>query len=816
VRSRLPFLDGGIREIGYALRAIFRTPIVSAVVVLSLAAGIGINTVVFSWIQARVLSPLPGVARSGRFLLVEPRNDAGNYTGASWAEYRDLRERVGSFDSLLAFRMMPLYVGEPGRVERVYGMLVSDNYFEALGLRPAVGRFPSPAEHRLGGGPPTAVISHGLWQSRFAGSPAAVARTVRVNGVDVPIVGVTPRAFQGTVSGLDFDVWLPASLAPVVFSGSRELEDRGVRGLSLLAALKPPATRDQAQRELDSALRELARIHPQTNASVRGEVLAFWQSPRGPQRMLTTAIAVLQAIMLVLLLAICGNTANLVLARASTRDLEMGVRLTLGAGPWRIARLILLENLLLAMAGAALGAAVAVWGTQALQILPMTGVPVRFQTRVDALGLACAMGLGLVSGLLVGAAPAAQLSRLDPLAALRAAVRTRSRSVMRQALMAAQAALAVAVLIAAGLFFLGLLETRSIDPGFRRDGVLLAAYDFTGRSAGATVTRTFAARVLERVRALPGVEAAAVASSVPLDIHGLPSRVFLVEGRTRPDGQFDQANANTVTPGYFALLGIGFLAGTDFTALDDPSSAPQVIVNEAFATRYAGAGAGAAVSSAIGQRILARGRTFQIVGVVRTTVSNAFGEPPTPCLYFSYRDTPSTLGEIHVRTRAGGERALGAEVRRVVRELDPELPVFNVRTLTTHIETNLVFRRVPARMFAVLGPLLLLLAAVGVYAVVAYTVSLRTIEIGVRMALGASARRVVGEIVGESLLVVTIGALLGWLAAFVFAVDLVPRLVGPAVFGGVPAILLAVAALASWLPARHAAHLDPMAALRKE
>ncbi len=785
----------------------------SLVVVVSLACGIGINTVVFSWIQARVLQPVPGVERSGRLLLVEPRNDAGIYPGTSWPEYRDLREQLASFRALMAFRMIPLYVGEPGRVERVFGMLVSDNYFSGLGLRPALGRFPVEDEHA--GRAPAAVISHGLWQTRYGGAPGALSGTLRVNGVDLPIVGVAPHEFQGTVSGLNFDVWLPARLAPVVLNGSRELEERDVRGLSLIGAPRPGATRDTAQHELDRTLARLEQVHPQTNASLRGEVLPFWQSVRGPQRMLNAALAVLQAIMLVLLLAICGNTANLMLARASTRDHEMGVRLTLGAGPWRVARLILIENLLLGGAGAALGAAVAVWGTQALQILPLTGVPIRFQTRVDEVGLAWAIALGLTSGLLVGAAPAAHLARLDPIAALRSAARTRSRSLMRQVLMGAQAALALMVLVAAGLFFDSVLEAQRIDPGFRRDGVVLAAYDFTGRNGGAALARSFAPLALERVRALAGVEAAAIASSVPLDIHGLPNRAFLVEGRARPDGRRDESLANTVTPGYFALMGIPFRAGADFAELTDASSPPQAIVNEAFVERYLSDGKGRpSPVSALGKRLQARSRTFVIVGVVRTTTSNAFGEPPTPCVYFSYRDTTALGGELHVRGRTGVEGALGEAVRRVVRELDPELPVFNVRSLTAHVETNLVFRRVPARMFAVLGPLLLVLAAIGVYAVVAYTVSLRTSEIGVRSALGATSRRLIAEIVGENVGTVLVGALIGWLAAFVVALDFAPRMIAPSIFAGVPALLLVVAAFAAWIPARRAARVDPMTALR--
>jgi predicted permease len=544
---------------------------------------------------------------------------------------------------------------------------------------------------------------------------------------------------------------------------------------------------------------------------MHGEVLPFWLSPRGPQRLLTTALAILQAIMLLLLLAVCGNTANLVLARASARQREMGVRLALGAGPWRIASLLLTENVVLALLGAGLGAAIAVWGTQALRILPLSGLPLRFQTSVDGLGLAFAMVLGVGCGLVFGAAPAAQLARVEPQLAFRSGARTAGRSGIRSALMGIQVALALVVLIVAGLFLRSFMETRSTDPGFRREGVLLAAYDLAGRNAGAAFTRDFADRLLASLRALPAVEAAAIASSVPLDIHGLPSRTFTVEGRARTDGTLDRALANTVTPGYFRVMDIPLRAGADFANLEDPTAAPQAIVNEEFVRRYLDG------VEPLGRRLQARDRSYVIAGVARNSLYNAFGEPPAPIIYFSYRDNPTLSGEIHLRTRVGAETALAPEVRRIVRELDPELPVFNVRTLTAHVDTNLVFRRVPARMFAVLGPLLVVLAAIGIYAVVAYTVSLRTTEIAVRLALGATAPRLIAQFVGENLGVIGLGAVLGWLVAFVVALDVAAgRSIDVPVFAGVPALLLLVATVACWLPARRAIRLDPVAALRRE
>jgi predicted permease len=699
--------------------------------------------------------------------------------------------------------MAPMYVGNAGEVERVFGMLVSDNYFSALGLQPMAGRFPTPDDSD-----PVVVISHGLWLARFGASPEAIGRILRVNGREFTVIGVTAPEFQGTALGLNFDVWLPATLATVFAPATRELDSRTIRGYSLMGPLVDSASRASAQAELDAAMAHLAETHPDSNRLIRAELLTFAESPRGPQRMLTTALWILQGTMLLVLLAVCGNIANLVLARASARQREIGVRSALGAGPWRISSLVMTETLVLALAGATLGALVAMWGTKALMVLPLTGMPIKFQTSVDVVGLGFAMLLGMVSAVLVGAAPSWQLARADPSTAFRSGSRG-GRSRLRNTLMGVQVGLALAVLLAAGLFVKSFFETRDIDPGFRREGVLLATYDLAGRGVDDAGARLFAARLLDRLGALPGVESAAIATSVPLDIHGLPSRVFVVDGHTRDDGEFDQALANTATAGYFRTMDIPQLSGRDFADLRDPASPMQVIVNEEFVRRYL------AGLEPLGRRVEVRGRTFLIAGVVRNSLSNAFGEPPTPVIYSSFRDTPARLGEIHLRTRPGAEAQLGAEVRRVIREIDPDVPVFNVRTLSDHVETNLLFRRIPARMFAVLGPLLLVLAAIGIYAVVSYTASLQRTEIAVRLALGATRRRVIGQFVGTSLTVIVAGAAVGWLVTFVAALDIVPNgTIDVAVFAGVPLLLLAIASFACWLPARQASRINPIEILK--
>jgi len=802
-----------LRDVRHACRVILRMPALAAVVIGSLGVGIGANTVVFSWVQAVVISPVPGIRGASGLHLIEPKNETGIYQGVSWLEYRDLREQLRTFEGLVAFRMAPLYVGERGRVERSSGLLVSDNYFTALGLTPALGRFLRPDEVEKPGTAPVVVISYDYWRTRFAASPSVLGQAVRINGNDLAIVGVAPRGFKGTVMRLTFDFWLPATLAPVIVAGSADLNDRGSRGYTVTGPLAPGTSRAQAQSDVDVVMRRLAQAYPQSNRTLQADVLPFWQAPRGPQRFMATSLGVMQLIMFLLLLAVCGNTANLVLSRATSRQREMSLRLALGAGRWRVASLLLTENLVLAIAGAALGGAIAWWGTGLLNSMPplrVRGIPISFETSLDTLSLGFTIALGLVCGLVFGLAPALQLARLDPQTTLRAGASTAPRSALRNSLMAIEVALAVVVLVAGGLFLRAFMQTRSEDPGFRRDGVLLAEYDLSGRNVAEPALKSFTATLLERVRALPGVESAAIGLTVPLDIHGMPTRFFTLEGRARSDDALDEALMNTVTPGYFAVMGLPILAGHDFADLRDTASPAQAIVNEAFVRHFVDG------ADAVGRRLETRGKTYLIAGVVRNSLYNAFGEPPTPIIYFSYRDRLSPMGDLHVRPRAGTESALAGDLRRVVRELDPELPLYDIRTLSDHIEANLIFRRIPARMFSVLGPLLLLLAAIGIYAVVAYAVSLRTTEIGVRMALGATARRLVGQFVAEHLLVIGAGALVGWAVAFAVIVNILSAPMDAAVFTGVPVLLLAVAALASWWPARRVTKVDPMLALRSE
>ncbi len=798
------------RDLRQAARAFRRAPVVAAVVVGSLALGIGANATVFSWVQARILEPIGGVRGGARFHFIEPRGEGGSYPGTSWREYLDVRDRVVEMDRVIGFRLSPLTTGGTDGPSRVTAMLVSDNYFDALRLAPARGRLFST---RTAGGDDTtpdlaAVVSHRYWQSRLGAADDVVGHVLQLNAQPLVIVGVAPRHFQGTAMGLQADVWVPATLAPRLFDGSTELDDRGQRAYTVLGALRPGATRPAAQADLDRIMRDLTREAPATNAGITADVLPYWQSPRGPQRFLSAALTVLQAAMLLVLAAVCANAATLLLARASARRQEVAVRLAIGAARWRVMSLLLTESLLFAATGTALGALLAVWGTSAFRAVPLpapNGMTVELFTAVDWTTIWFAAALGVAAAFIVGILPALQLARLPPQAVLRDGRAAGGRAHARDAIMVVQVALAALVLVIAAVFVRQLDDARTTDPGFDRDGVLLAAYDLRGRvrAVEPAAATTFANRLLTQIAALPSVDRAALAISVPLDIHGFPGRQYQLEGSARADGMLDRALTNIVSAGYFATMGIAMVDGSDFAALSDPAAPMQAIVNDTFARQHG-------PRPVIGRTLTTAGRSYRIVGVVADSRYNAYDEPATPFIYLSLRDRPSPSAELHVRRRAGTDAALANEVRRIVRDLDPALPLYNVRSLDDHVEANLVFRRIPARLFGVLGPVLLGVIGMGIYAVVSYTITRRRTEVGVRMALGGTPQRVTREFVADTLQMVGLGLAAGLLFAWIIVSGMAGTASGlllPVI--GVAAMIGGVAFAASWVPVRRAARVDP-------
>ncbi len=811
-------IRGLLRDVLAACRIFRSAPALAAIVVLSLGTGIGVNAAMFTWVQALVMNPLPGTSGAAALWLVEPRTESGTYPGASWKEYRDLEERLPAFGELFAARSLPLNLGDISGSERVAGQLVSGNFFSALGLSAASGRLIGPADAVLPRDRPVAVVSFDFWLNRLAGTTGAIGQHIRINDRPFTVVGVAPKGFYGSSVGQKFDLWVPATMAPVLTDGSRELESRTQRGYLIMGTLASGMQRSGAASQVEQAMVALARDYPESNRNITGRLFAFNEAPRGPNRMLLGSVLALQGLLLLLLLAVCGNTASLMLVRAQGRRREISTRLALGAGRFRIVRLLLAECLVLAMGGSAFGALVAVWGSTALRAVPMPspgGMTLKFVTSVDVTTFGVMAMLGLGCGVLFGLPSALYVARTAPTLASHAGATVGGRNRLRDLLMAAEVALALVVLVMSAVFMKTFNDSRITDTGFRRDGVLLAAYDLRGRNrpADSDSSIAFADNVLERLRRDPAVASVAIASAVPLDLHGLSTRAFSVEGHTRADGALDQASTITVTPGYFGTMEIPFVEGGDFAGLRDPAAPPQAVVNQTFVARLL-PGLGA-----LGRRIDTAGREYTIVGVVRDSKYNSFGEDATPFIYLSYRDRPGPIGEFHVRPRSGDAQGVVPLLREAVRATEETVPIYNIRTLADHVDQNLVFARVPARIFAVLGPLLLVLAGIGIYGVVAYAVTQRTIEIGLRIALGAPARRIVGGLVSETLRVVGLGAGAGLILALAvnrYGSNL--RFAGwvAAVFAGVTLVLFAVATFACWLPARRATRIDPLLALKQE
>ncbi|HVU18974.1 MAG TPA: ADOP family duplicated permease [Candidatus Didemnitutus sp.] len=809
-QSGAAWLEHWQRDFQQAARLLVKAPLLSLVIVLSLAVGIGANAVIFSWLRGVVFRPIPGVSEASKLVLIEPRNDAGAYPGASWAEYRDLRAALPAVQDLIAFRMLPLDYGPPGHEERAFAQLVSGNYFSGLGVPPEIGRLLRENEAAVPGGMPVVVISHEFWVNRFAASPDVIGKEIQLNARTLTVVGVAPEGFRGTVIGLTFDLWIPATMSSVLLAGPSEFDQREARNYSLLARPAPGAEAPRLQADVTGAMATLARRFPASNVGVTADVLPFWKSPRGAGRFLFSGLAVLQVFMTLVLVVVCANAANLLLARAQSRRREVGVRLALGARPRHILRLFLAEALFLGFLAAVLGSLLAEWGTEALRAVPLPGAfPFRFETELSVAGLVLSGTLGVVCALAFGLAPAIRSARTDSHLALRAAKDNGGRTRGRGALVALENGLALLVLVIAALFMRSFLESRTDDPGFRVSGVLLGQYDLSGRKYDRAAGLALLSDLLGRLNAVPGIESAAVASRVPLDFHAMPSAGFTIDGAARSDGGKDRALAYAVTPGYLELMGIPLVAGSDFVPLTDSRRGPQVIVNEEFVRRYLATG------TPVGRRIVVGPASYEVAGVARNALYETFGERPKPVMYFSYRDWYSPMGQIHVRTRAA-ESLASSDLRRTVQGVNPEIILYDVRTMTEHVEKNLFFRRIPARLFGILGPLVLVLAATGVYAVVAYSVARRTTEIGIRMALGATRGRVVRQIVSESLAPVWLGIVPAWLIAVVIMIHANHGVLVLSILLGVPALLLAVVGLAAWLPARRAAGVDPVVALRAE
>lgn len=803
-----------LTDLRQAFRMLTKSPGLSAVIILSLALGVGVNTAVFSWLRDAIFRPLPGVG--AEVVCIEARNEAGVYVGSSWLEYRDLLDRLPSFKGILAHRPRAFSLGDNDRGERVWGEFVSGKFFSLLGVSAERGRFFRPDEADRPGSAPVAVISHRFWQQYFKGAPDVVGRTFKLNNHTFTVIGVAAPDFIGAFNGLRLEVWLPLTMAADLLPATRELTARDSRSYVLLGVPKPGVSRAQLEGEIGAAAAALAHEHPAENAGVHFELLPVWLNPRGGA-IISGALGTLQLFAGLILVVVCVNTANLLLARASVRRREIGIRLACGAGAGRILRQLLTESVVISLVGAALGSVFALWGVDLLGRAPVpTNLPVHLAVALDWHGLAFAAGLGVACGLLFGLAPALQLARGDVQNALRGGRGTvHGRSRLRDALVGAEVAVALVVLVLAGLFLKSFHNTQTIDPGFNADRVLIASVDLVSRGYTRPQMRDYVREVTHRLAAIPGTESVAAANMALIDVRGTWTQAVTIDGQPQPLGKAPEVVTFVATPRYFETMGIKLVAGADLAPLDQKNRAPDAVINEEMARRFWPG------ISPLGHRFRLDTTDYEVVGVARNAKYGSLAEQLQPAVWITARTATLLTPTFHVRVLSGDPMALSGAVRATLRSLDPEITPYDVGTFSEHISGNLFQQRMPAVMLSVLAPLALGLAAIGLYAVLAYSLAQRTQEIGVRLTLGATPASVVALIAREGMKVVLAGAVVGWLLAFalgrLFSHSLVNVSAGdPLVYAGVPTLLLLVAGLACWLPARRAASVNPIDALRAE
>ena len=809
-----------LNDLKLARRLLVKSPLFTAVVVGTLAIGIGLNTAVFSTVDALLLRPLPG-ARSPEELVQVYRTYRGGhqYGSNSIPHFNSLRERSGQFFSGVAtFGLEYMNLSASDRPRRVMGSMVSANYFSVLGVGAARGRMFTPDEDVGRGAHPVAVLSDAGWRGLFAGDPNVVGSSVVLNGKSYTIVGVTPPRFKGALPVLTPTLWVPLMQLADIHPGDEGLFDsRGSNNLFVIARLRAGVGISLANDRMKALMAQLRSEYPESYQN--SGVNLVLQSRTGIHPMFKDAqlglSAVVMAVVGVLLLIACANVANIFLARARSRDREMAIRLSVGAGKGDLVRQLLTESLVFSFVAGLAGLAVALW---AMGLVNRIALPLDLDfaadLRLSPRVLVFTLGVTVATGLLFGLAPALHATRPALVPSLKGeAPAGASRSRLSRGLIVAQTALSIVLLVYAGLFLRNLTAATTVDKGFLSDNLYIAEVDPGLQGYGRARSEDFFRRLTERLSAAPGVRAVGLGDRAPLSI-GSSDRSVTIPGYTPGPNEFLSIQYSTVGPGYFEALGIPIVRGRGFTAQDDTTAPPALVVNQRFAERFWHG------QDAVGRTVRLGGRDHTVIGVVPTGKYMRLGEEPTPFMYQAQVQHWNSGMTVFVRT-AGEPSAIAATLRSEVAALDPDLPLANARTMNSHLGIALLPARLIGGTLGVFGLLALGLASVGIYGVVAYSVAQRTREIGIRMALGAAASDAVLLVMRQGLAPVLTGTVLGLAGALAASRLIRGVLYGgsaldPVTFAAVPLVLLGVAMVATWIPARRAAAVDPMLALRQE
>jgi predicted permease len=813
-----PTVESFLTDARYALRQLRRAPTLSLIVVVTLAVGIAATSTVFSWTRSVLLDPLPGAADADRVLALETTTASGSWTPTSWLDYRDYRKYLTSFDGLAAAFPTSFAVGNEAHAERRRGELVSANFFDVLGVRPAVGRFFPSNGDDVEGAEPTVVLGYDYWQARWLGDSAIVGRVITINHYPFTVIGVVPASFHGSMPAERIDVWVPAAmLGQIVPTGGWWLRDRGTRTFRVLARLKDGVTPGAARAEVGAFTARMAKANGDVSKGMGGLLLPLWKSHWGIQDGLRAPLLLLFAACGLMLLVVCVNTANLLLARAIGRRRELALRFALGAQRGRLIRLLLTEASILAVAGSSLGFTATIWLAHSLHhLLPRFAAPALLDPHVDGAVLAFTVVLTAAVALLAGITPAVHASR-DALGdgMSRGAIGTVHTSRLRGILVIAEMSLAVVSLSLAGLFYDSFLRTRAVSPGFNADQVAMSAVSVTLAGYDSARAQTLLRDVADRIRREPRTSAVSYTDYVPLSLGSGSWEDLRVEGYTPEPGENMKLYRAVIGPDYFKTLGIP-LAGRDFTLDDDSAHARVMIVNEAFVRRFF---AGRAV---LGARVRGWGSWFTVIGVAKDIKNYRLTERPTPYFYVPVRQVYRP--EYGYTFLARSEVPVDEIVRvigRAVRAIDPTVPVFNSMPLAEYIAGPLQGQETAARLLALLAGVAATLAAIGLYGVISYAMAQRTKEIGVRIALGARSGDVLRMVAVQAGALMLVGLALG-LGGAVAVARLVSSMLYSVrggdvpVFAGAAATMIAVAIVAVGVPARRAMRIDPLVALRAD
>jgi predicted permease len=820
-RSFRRFLQTVLQDMRFSFKLLTSNPKFTLVAILTLGLGIAVNATVFSWVDTVLLHPYPGVSDTHGLALIETVTLSGEHLGAtSYADVHDYRQNLKLVSDLAIGRFTPLTMGLEGNADRAWAELVSANYFDVLRVQPILGRSFLPEEGAdKPGAFPVAVISYRMWQNRFHGDRNVLGKEIRLNRHQLTIIGVAPPDFRGSTVGLVYDVWMPITMAEEMGTGP-VFTYRGCRDLtSTIVRLKPGVTLDQAQAEVSALAKRLAAEYPDTNRGVDAVVVPVWAGHLGAQGILLKPLQILMAAGVLLLIMVCANVSNLLLARAVSRQKEFGLRLAFGAGRSRLVRQLLTETFILSTAGAGVGALQMVWMGKSLnQLLPRVDFPFDLQGGFNVATLGFTVAVVLVVTVAAGLVPALLSIRSNLNQALndggRSGIGGSRTHRLRGRLVGIEVALAMVALVSAGLFLRSFGNASRIEPGFNTRSVSVSQFYLSNAGYTADEQRSFCRRLRERLEVMPGVVGVTYSDFVPLTSPGTsPEDQLVVDGYVPAPNEQMLIHRASVPPGYFDFMGIRVLEGRDFTERDEGAAPEVMIVNETFARHFFGD------APAVGRTVRIYGNSVTIVAEVKDSKYDSPMQAPVPYFYVPFRQwfAPGLNFSVLIKTTGEAMNVI-PQLRREALALNQDAFFHSVR-----LEDAVVFSLYPQRVAAILvsatASLCLILAAIGLYSVMSYAISQRTQEFGVRIALGASRFRVMQLVTRESVLLTLPGLLLGIAVALAALRLFRSMLVGvsptdPLTFAGAALFLIAIAMLASYFPARRALRIDPILALR--